>query len=108
MTNQQPVPLAGDRYTSHSSLDVVNPHDGTTIGSVPKCTAEDVDRAVAAARRVMKESPLAPFERAEILDTAAQKLRERQENFAATISVEAAKPIKTARVEASRAVSTFQ
>lgn len=108
MTNQQPVPLAGERYTSHDSIEVVNPHDGTTIGSVPKCGADDVDRAVAAARRVMRESPLAPFERAEILDTAAQKLRDRREDFARTIAVEAAKPLKTARVEATRAVSTFQ
>src|SRR3954447_12988750 len=107
MTNQQPVPLAGDRYTSHNSIEVVNPHDGTTIGAVPKCTADDVDRAVAAARRVMREAPLAPFERAEILDTAAQKLRERHENFACTIAVEAAKPLKAARIEATRAVSTF-
>jgi acyl-CoA reductase-like NAD-dependent aldehyde dehydrogenase len=108
MTEQQPVPLAGERFTSPDSIEVVNPHDGTTIGAVPKCTAVDVDRAVAAARRVMREAPLAPFERAEILDTAAQKLRERGENFAHTIAVEAAKPLKTARVEAARAVSTFQ
>ena len=89
-------------------LDVVNPYDGSVIGQVPKCSAADVDRAVQSARTVMREAPLAPYERAEILDRAAGLLRERQEDFARTIAVEAAKPIKTARIEAQRAVSTFQ
>jgi len=89
-------------------IEVRNPYDGSLIGSVPKGTAADVDRAVQAARSVMHDSPLAPFERAEILDRAALRLRERQEDFARTIATEAAKPIKTARIEAQRAVSTFQ
>ena len=108
MADQQPVPIAGKSYSARESIEVVNPHDGTTVGLVPKCTAADVDQAVAAARRVMHDSPLLPYQRAEILDQAARLLRERQENFARTIAVEAAKPIKTARVEAARAVSTFQ
>ena len=89
-------------------IEVSNPYDGSVIGTVPNGTAADVDRAVQAARTVMTEAPLAPFERAEILDRAAARLRERQEDFARTIAIEAAKPIKTARVEAQRAVSTFQ
>jgi acyl-CoA reductase-like NAD-dependent aldehyde dehydrogenase len=108
MADQQPVPIAGERHLARDSIQVVNPHDGTIVGSVPRCGAADVGRAVGAAQRVMRESPLQPYQRAEILDQAARLLRERQEDFARTIAVEAAKPIKTARVEASRAVSTFQ
>ncbi|HEX4820288.1 MAG TPA: aldehyde dehydrogenase family protein [Acidimicrobiales bacterium] len=93
---------------SEQQIEVRNPYDGSLIGSVTRGTPDEVDRAVAAARTVMAEAPLAPFERAEILDRAAVLLRERQEEFARTIAVEAAKPIKTARVEAQRAVSTFQ
>jgi acyl-CoA reductase-like NAD-dependent aldehyde dehydrogenase len=48
------------------------------------------------------------WRRAEILDTAARLLRERRDHFAEVIAKEAAKPIKTARAEAERAVSTFQ
>ncbi|MEY2433925.1 MAG: hypothetical protein QOC92_3650 [Acidimicrobiaceae bacterium] len=108
MTDQHPVPLAGERHHAAASIEVVNPYDGTTVGSVPKCTADDVDRAVAAARTMMTRSRLPAYERAEILDRAAVGLRDRQEEFARRIAVEAAKPIKTARVEAARAVSTFQ
>jgi acyl-CoA reductase-like NAD-dependent aldehyde dehydrogenase len=50
---------------------------------------------------------LPPWKRAEILEHAARLLGEQHEAFARTIAEEAAKPIKTARVEARRAVSTF-
>ena len=86
---------------------VRSPYDGHEIGRVPRHTAADVDRAVAAAGRALREQPLPPWRRAEILDAAARLLAERVEDFARTIAEEAAKPIKTARVEANRAVSTF-
>jgi acyl-CoA reductase-like NAD-dependent aldehyde dehydrogenase len=86
---------------------VRSPYDGRELGQVPRHGAEDVDRAVAAAAAALREQPLAPWRRAEILDRAARLLAERVEDFARTIANEAAKPIKTARVEANRAVSTF-
>src|SRR3954453_1932789 len=102
------MPLPGEEPNMAEELHVISPYDGSPIGSVPKCSAADVDRAVRAAAAVMADAPLAPFERAEILDRAAVLLRERHEEFARTIAIEAAKPIKSARVEATRAVSTFQ
>jgi acyl-CoA reductase-like NAD-dependent aldehyde dehydrogenase len=52
--------------------------------------------------------PLPAHARAEILDRAADLIAERQEEIARTISDEAGKPMKAARVEAERAVSTFR
>jgi acyl-CoA reductase-like NAD-dependent aldehyde dehydrogenase len=52
-------------------------------------------------------SPLPAHERARILDRVAQLLEERHDEAAETISAEAGKPLKAARVEAQRAVSTF-
>ncbi|MDQ3895783.1 MAG: aldehyde dehydrogenase family protein [Actinomycetota bacterium] len=86
---------------------VRSPYDGGQVGRVPRHTAEDVDRAVKAAARALRDEPLPPWRRAEVLDRAAGLLAERVEDFARTIAREAAKPIKTARVEANRAVSTF-
>jgi acyl-CoA reductase-like NAD-dependent aldehyde dehydrogenase len=105
---QHPLPLAGGRHTHDESIEVTSPYDGSTIGAVPRCGTEDVKRAVEAAAAVLADEPLPLWRRAEILDTAARLLAERVEGFAKTIAVEAAKPIKTARVEANRAVSTFQ
>ncbi len=71
-------------------------------------TSDDVDIAVAAAKKALRDNPLPLWKRAEILDRAALRLTERREEFAQIVAKEAAKPIKTARVEAERAVGTFQ
>ncbi|MGI8984976.1 MAG: aldehyde dehydrogenase family protein [Acidimicrobiales bacterium] len=83
------------------------PYESTEVGRVPRHAAGDVDRAVAGAGRALRDEPLPAWRRAEILDAAARLLGERAESFARTIALESAKPIKTARIEASRAVSTF-
>lgn len=102
------MPLAGSLFaSSEGRIDVRAPFDGSLIGRVPACTSADVDRAVAAARRAM-ETPLPAWRRAEILDTAANRLAARREEFATAIAREAAKPVKTARVEVDRAVGTFR
>ena len=51
--------------------------------------------------------PLPAHERARILDVAARLLAERQEEAAQIVCSEAGKPLKAARVEAQRAVSTY-
>lgn len=87
---------------------VRSPYDGSVIGEVPSMSAADVDRAVATAKRALHEQQLPLWKRAEILDRAAARLTERRDEFARIIAAEAAKPIRTARVEAERAVGTFQ
>src|SRR5262245_54323001 len=108
MSETHGLPLAGERHRGDRTIEVLNPYNGSTIGRVPRCTEVDVDRAVRAAADALRREPLPPWRRAEILDRAATLLAQRHEDFARTIAVEAAKPIRTARVEAMRAVSTFQ
>jgi acyl-CoA reductase-like NAD-dependent aldehyde dehydrogenase len=93
---------------SSDEIVVTSPFDGSEIGRVPLSSADDVDRAVATARQALRAGPLPRWKRAEILDSAARLLGEREEQFARTIAAEAAKPIRTARAEAQRAVGTFQ
>jgi acyl-CoA reductase-like NAD-dependent aldehyde dehydrogenase len=102
------LPLAGERFTGTESTAVTSPYDGHEIGRVPACTAADVDRAVSVAKHALAGGPLPRWQRAEILDTAARLLVERRDEFARMIAEEAAKPLKTARVEAERAVETFR
>ena len=87
---------------------VRSPYDDSVIGEIPAQTAADVDRAVGIAKAALHANPLPLWKRAEILDRAAARLTERREEFALIIAKEAAKPIKTARVEAERAAGTFQ
>jgi acyl-CoA reductase-like NAD-dependent aldehyde dehydrogenase len=103
----RPVPIGTDWVTTDDELVVRSPFDGHVIDRVPACDARHVDRAVAAAAVAHRETTLAPWQRAEILDRAAQLLGQRHERFARTIAEEAAKPMKTARIEARRAISTF-
>jgi len=88
------------------SIEVRSPYDGSLIGAVPACTAADVDRAVVTAKRALARG-LAPWRRAQILDEAARRLLEHREDFARMLAREAAKPLKTARVEVERAAGTF-
>jgi acyl-CoA reductase-like NAD-dependent aldehyde dehydrogenase len=108
MADTRALPLAGERFTSGATITVHAPYDGAVLGEIPACTAEDVDRAVRAAAAALAAGPLPIWRRAEVLDRAAERLTARREEFARIIAAEAAKPIKTARVEAERAVGTFR
>ncbi len=86
---------------------VKSPYDGSEVGRVRAHSAKDVDSAVAIARRVLADEPLPQWQRAAILDAAAKAVAGAEDRLARTIAAEAAKPLKTARIEAQRAVSTF-
>lgn len=107
MADQHPVRIGSERVTTPEGTAVTSPYDGRSLGEIPRCDAGHVDRAVAAAKAAMAD-PLPPWRRAEILDRAATLVAERQEELARIICGEAAKPITTARTEASRAVLTFR
>src|SRR6185295_16099994 len=89
------------------TITVRSPFDDSVIGEIPAQSTDDVAAAVAKAKAALK-TPLPLWKRAAILDKAAQLLTERRDEFATIIAKEAAKPIKTARGEAERAVGTFQ
>ena len=107
---RQSVRIDGEAVTTDAWMEVRAPYDGALIAEVPRCDAQHVDRAVAAARRVMLDEPLAAWRRAEILDRAAEVLStdEVHEDLARTIAMESAKPLTTARGEVDRAVSTLR
>jgi acyl-CoA reductase-like NAD-dependent aldehyde dehydrogenase len=99
--------LDGDWVETGEWHEVRSPFSGEVVGRVARAGADETRRAVDAAARAMAE-PLPAHERAGILDRTADLVAERQEDIARTICDEAGKPIKTARVEAERAISTFR
>ncbi|QXC62082.1 aldehyde dehydrogenase family protein [Aquihabitans sp. G128] len=107
MPEQHPVRIGAESVTTEESMVVTSPYDGHEVARVPKCGPEHVEAAVAAAKAAMAE-PLEPWKRAEVLDAAAQSVADHRDELATIIAEEAAKPIKTARTEAERAVLTFQ
>jgi acyl-CoA reductase-like NAD-dependent aldehyde dehydrogenase len=98
--------VGGEWVETGAWIEVRSPYDGSVVGRVAQAGAEEARRAVDAAERAMQD-PLPAHERAAILDRTAAALAERYDDVARTISAEAGKPMKAARVEAQRAVSTF-
>ena len=103
-----PVPFLSGWTTGSESAEVRAPYDNALLGSVPVMAPADVDAAVSHAKAALHDDPLPQWKRAEILDRAAELLLERRDQFGQCIALEAAKPIRTARVEAERAASTMQ
>jgi acyl-CoA reductase-like NAD-dependent aldehyde dehydrogenase len=100
------LPIGGDEVETGEWVEVRSPYSGDVVGRVAQGGRDESLRAVDAAESVVAE-PLPAHERAAILDRVAASLRERHDEVAETICAEAGKPLKAARVEASRAVSTF-
>ena len=103
------VPATHSGKTPDVSNEIVinSPYDGAEVGRVRAHSADDVNAAVADARRALLDAPLPQWQRAAILDAAAAAVARHEDRLARTIAAEAAKPLKTARIEAQRAVSTF-
>jgi acyl-CoA reductase-like NAD-dependent aldehyde dehydrogenase len=101
------LPIGDASITTGEWIEVRAPYDGELLGRVPACGPDEVDRAVRAAKSALDAGPLPAWKRAEILDRAAELVSQRIEELARIIATESAKPIKTARVEAKRCVSTF-
>jgi acyl-CoA reductase-like NAD-dependent aldehyde dehydrogenase len=98
--------IDGERVETGAWTDVRSPYSGELVGRIAKGGAAETRRALDAAAAALA-NPLPAHERARILDATAHLLAERREEAAQLISAEAGKPLKAARVEAQRAVSTY-
>ena len=99
--------IGGERIETGEWTDVRSPYSGDLVGRVAKGGSVDARRALDAAAAAMA-TPLPAHERARILDRVSDLLEERAEEAARTISAEAGKPLKAARVEGQRAASTYR
>jgi acyl-CoA reductase-like NAD-dependent aldehyde dehydrogenase len=98
--------VGGEWVETGDWLAVRSPYSGDIVGRVAKAGADETRRAIDAAESAMRE-PLPAHKRAEILVRVAGALGRRHEEAARLISDEAGKPVKAARVEAARAMSTY-
>jgi aldehyde dehydrogenase (NAD+) len=81
------------------TISVVNPATEEDFARVPAGTAEDVDRAVAAAREAFASWAATPAcVRGELLAAIAERLSERGDEIATTITTELGMPISLSRL----------
>src|SRR5947208_3447220 len=96
--------VGGEWADTGAWLDVTSPYSGAVVGRAGRGDAALVRSALDAAESA---ASLPAHERAAILDRVATALVARADEAARIICAEAGKPMKAARVEASRAASTF-
>jgi 1-pyrroline dehydrogenase len=85
---------------SGETMDVINPATGEVVAAVPRCSAEDVDRAVAAAAEALPEwLDKTPKDRSELLFALADVLEEHAEELAQLESLNVGKPLMASRDE---------
>jgi acyl-CoA reductase-like NAD-dependent aldehyde dehydrogenase len=109
MPETHPFWLAGKQVTGRETLEVTSPWDGSVVGYAWVPTAGQVEEAVAAADGVRHDAQALPaYARAAALDHVSARIRERAEEIARLVTAENGKPLKWARVEVTRAVSTFR
>ena len=91
-------------------IEVLEPATEQVMAEVPRAGAEEVDAAVARARRRRSRpgATIAPGDRAALLHALADALEERAEELATLEARNAGKPIADARGEIGMVVETFR
>ncbi|MEO8273465.1 MAG: aldehyde dehydrogenase family protein [Chloroflexota bacterium] len=112
LTATQPhkIYLAGQWVDSPDLLDVANPADpGNPAGATYNATEAQYEEAVTAAVAAFREMRALPvYERSRALREISAGIKERRQELARILSLEAGKPIRDALVEVDRSVFTFR
>ncbi|MBN2492711.1 MAG: aldehyde dehydrogenase family protein [Planctomycetes bacterium] len=107
---RHPLALEGYAARRPEFRTVVSPFDREPLFEVEHAAEDALDHALETARRVQdtlwRETPA--WQRAAWLDAAADRVRADGEALARLIAAEGGKPLKDARVEASRAAVTLE
>ena len=104
-----PYYLANQAIYANQNLLVTDKYTGAIATRVALADAVVIDQAIAAA--VQAQAPMAQmaaYERQQVLDHCVLRFRERAEELAQSLCIEAGKPIKDARGEVTRLIDTFR
>src|SRR5688572_902050 len=103
----RPYLVNGEWRTGEGTFEVHSPYDDSVVAEIGVPTEADVEGAAATALEPFKESSRLPVHaRSEALDNISKRLGETIDENAELIAKEGGKPLKWAKVEATRAVST--
>jgi acyl-CoA reductase-like NAD-dependent aldehyde dehydrogenase len=98
--------IDGASVTAPSSLDVINPATGQVFARCPAAGRDELDRAVAGARRAFASWRDTSYaDRAARIRALCESLRQHQDELARLLTMEQGKPLAQARDEIGRAAS---
>ena len=109
LAKQYPYYLANKPAQPNTDLDVLDKYSGQVAARVALADSNAVEHAIAAA--VSAEAPMRampPYARAKVLQHCIARFRERHDELAMALCIEAGKPIKDAEGEVSRLIDTFE
>jgi len=104
-----PYYLANRPQQPNADLAVTDKFTGETVARVALADAAAIDRAIgesAAAAPAM--AAMSPYERQAVLEHCVKRFRERADELAWSLCVEAGKPIRDSRGEVARLIDTFR
>jgi aldehyde dehydrogenase (NAD+) len=104
-----PYFLANQAIFANTDLEVTDKYTGKVATRVALANYPVIEQAIAAAseaQEAMQAFP--PYRRQEVLNHCVQRFRDRFEEMALALCIEAGKPIKDARGEVSRLIDTFR
>ncbi|MBZ5627238.1 MAG: aldehyde dehydrogenase family protein [Acidobacteriia bacterium] len=100
--------LDGHWITEGALHEIRAPYDQEVVGAVVYGTRRHAEAAIAAAVKAFETTRRLPaYERQRVLRCVAEALVARKDEFAKVLAREAGKPLKQARAEVERAISTF-
>ena len=100
--------IAGSWVDGADKIPVNNPFNNEEIDTVPRATADDIERALAyATEGASVVRKISGYDRYHILMRAAKLMDERIDDLARTLTMEEGKVIGEARLEVSRAAETI-
>jgi glyceraldehyde-3-phosphate dehydrogenase (NADP+) len=108
MESEFPFLVGGEWRKSDQCVEIRSPYNGEVAGRTFSAAPGDAEAAMESAEAAFQQNRRMPvFRRAEILQRIVEALQREKEAIARLIALEAGKPIKWARAEASRAAVTF-
>jgi acyl-CoA reductase-like NAD-dependent aldehyde dehydrogenase len=104
-----PLYVGNQPESPNQDLEVIDKFTGEVATRVALADDATIDRAIGlAADAAESMAALAAYERKAVLDHCVERFRERFEELAMALCIEAGKPIKDARGEVTRLIDTFQ
>jgi acyl-CoA reductase-like NAD-dependent aldehyde dehydrogenase len=104
-----PYYLANRPQQPNADLAVTDKYTGDVATRVALADAMAIDRAIGAAVEAAEPmARMAPYERQAVLEHCVRRFRERADELAYSLCVEAGKPIRDSRGEVSRLIDTFR
>ncbi|MGQ8364958.1 aldehyde dehydrogenase family protein [Glaciecola sp. 1036] len=109
LADKYPYYLANEPIYANTDLSVVDKYTQETATKVAMADASVIDKAIAAAEAAQPEmTKMPPYKRQQILEHCIKRFKERADELADALCIEAGKPIKDARGEVTRLIDTFK